>query len=53
VTITARVIHAEGRTVSFQVEARDEHEVITRGVHQRGVIRTGSFAKHVAGKSKA
>ncbi len=52
VTITTRVIHAEGRAVSFQVEARDEHEVIARGVHKRGVIRTGSFAKRVAGKSK-
>ena len=52
-TITTRVIHAEGRTVSFQVEARDEHEVIARGVHKRGVIRTGSFAKRVHGKSKA
>ena len=53
VTITTRVIHAEGRTVSFQVEARDEHEVNARGVHKRGVIRTGSFAKRVHGKAKS
>lgn len=53
VTITVRVIHAEGRKVSFQVEARDEHELLARGLHQRGIIRTGSFAKRVHGKSKA
>ena len=53
VTITVRVIHAEGRTVSFQVEARDEHELVARGLHKRGIIRTGSFAKRVRDKTKA
>jgi fluoroacetyl-CoA thioesterase len=51
VTITTRVIRVEGRLVSFQVEARDAHEVIARGVHQRAVIRTGSFASRVARKA--
>ena len=53
VTITVRVIHTEGRQIGFQVEARDEHELIARGLHTRGVIRTGSFAKRVHGKTKA
>ncbi|MCX6895786.1 MAG: thioesterase family protein [Verrucomicrobia bacterium] len=53
VTIITRVIHAEGRAVSFSVEARDEHELLARGVHKRGVIRTGSFAKRVHGKTKS
>jgi len=52
-TVTTRVIHAEGRQVTFQVEARDEHELIARGVHTRAVIRTGSFARRVQAKSKA
>jgi predicted thioesterase len=51
VTATARVIHAEGRTVDFQFEARDVHELIARGVHKRAVIRTGSFTRRVQSKS--
>ena len=47
VTCTARVIGAQGTQVTFQVEARDQHEVIARGVHKRAVIRVGSFAKRV------
>jgi fluoroacetyl-CoA thioesterase len=50
VTVTVRVIRAEGRQVTFQIEARDEHELIARGVHTRTVIRTGNFAKRVAHK---
>jgi predicted thioesterase len=53
VAVLTRVIHAEGRLVTFQVEARDEHELIARGVHTRAVIRTGSFARRVQGKTKA
>ena len=53
VTITVRVIHTEGRQIGFQVEARDEHELIARGLHTRGVIRSGSFAKRDHGKTKA
>ena len=53
VAISVRVIRAEGRQVMFQVEARDEHELIARGVHTRAVIRTGSLARKVQSKSKA
>ena len=53
VTITVRVIHTEGRQINFPVEARDEHELIARGLHKRGVIRTGSFARRVHGKTRA
>ena len=51
VTITTRVIHTEGREISFQVEARDEEELIARGVHKRAVIRVGSFTKRVQSKA--
>lgn len=51
VTIMTRVIHVEGRQLTFQVEARDAHEVISRGVHQRAVIRIGSFASRVGRKA--
>ena len=53
VTCLARVIAAEGTSVTFHVEARDEHEIIARGLHKRGVIRIESFARRVARKTKA
>ena len=51
VTCTTRVIQAEGNQVTFQVEARDTHEAIARGLHKRAIIRVSSFARRVAAKS--
>ena len=51
VTCLTRVIQVDDRQIGFQVEARDEDEVIARGLHKRAVIRVGSFAKRVAAKS--
>src|ERR1700704_5646849 len=51
VTCTARVIQAEGASVTLQIEARDEHEMIARGVHKRAVVRVESFARRVARKA--
>ncbi len=48
-----RNIATEGTRVTFHVEARDEHESIARGLHQRIVIRIESFAGRVAPKTKA
>ena len=53
VTCLARVIATEGTSVTFHVEARDEQEVIARGLHKRGVVRVESFARRVARKSGA
>jgi predicted thioesterase len=53
VTCLTRVVAAEENSVTFQVEARDEQEVIARGVHRRAVIRVGSFSRRVARKQKA
>lgn len=50
VTATARVIGHSGRLVDFQIEARDEHELIVRGVHKRAIIQIESFAKRVQAK---
>ena len=50
VTCTARVIHVEGALTGFQVEARDEQELIARGLHQRAVVRVDRFAQRVARK---
>ena len=48
---TARVMAIDGSKISFQIEARDQHEVIVRGLHKRAVIRTESFTKRVNAKT--
>ncbi|MBC8095805.1 MAG: thioesterase family protein [Akkermansiaceae bacterium] len=52
VTCNARVISVEGRQIGFQIEARDEHELIAKGIHKRAVIRVSSFAKRIQHKAK-
>ena len=51
VTCTTRVIQAEGAQITFQVEARDAHELVARGLHKRAVVRVGSFSRRLAGKA--
>lgn len=51
VTATARVIGASRRFVDFQIEARDEQELILRGVHRRAVVSVGGFARRVQSKA--
>ena len=36
--------------MDYQIEARDEHELIARGVHKRAVIRVEQFARRVRRK---
>jgi len=51
VTCTARIIRVEAAQIGFQIEARDRHELIARGLHQRAVIHIESFARHVQRKT--
>src|SRR5262245_57985123 len=51
VTCTARVVHSDGTQISFQVEARDEQELIARGSHKRAIIRIESFARRIKRKA--
>src|SRR5688572_30019232 len=51
VTCTTRIIQVDDRQFTFQVEARDAHEVIARGLHKRAVIRVSSFARRLAAKA--
>jgi fluoroacetyl-CoA thioesterase len=46
----ARVIHADGPAVTFQVEAHDGTETVARGLHRRRVIDVDRFARRVARK---
>jgi len=50
-TCTTRVISVQGALIGFQIEARDRHEVIARGLHKRAVIRVDDFAKRVGRKA--
>ena len=50
VTCTARIIQVEAKAVTFQIEARDQHELIARGLNKRAIIRIGSFASRVERK---
>jgi predicted thioesterase len=51
VQCSARIITVEDRKITFQIEARDQHELIARGLHKRAIIRTESFSKRVKEKT--
>jgi predicted thioesterase len=51
VTCRARVVHAEGGLVSFQLEAHDQCELIARGFHKLQIIRVERFAQRVRRKT--
>jgi predicted thioesterase len=53
VTATAEVTAVEGRTISFRVEVRDEHEVIGDGTHQRVVVNVARFDVRVQRKVRS
>lgn len=52
VVCRARIIRADGRIVTFQVEAHDGVELVARGLHRRRVIDVDRFARRVARKRK-
>lgn len=48
----ARVIHSDGSSIAFQLEAHDEKELIARGFHRRRIIHTASFTKRLQAKTR-
>ena len=50
VAATAEVSRVEGRTVTFNVEARDDYERIGGGTHQRVVVSVARFDERVQRK---
>ena len=52
VVCMARVIHVDGSRIAFQLEVRDEQEVVARGYHRRQVVRVASFARRVEAKTR-
>ena len=53
VVCRARVILVDGPVVTFQVEARDDFELVSKGLHRRRVIDVDRFARRVARKRVA
>lgn len=53
VAASAEVLHLEGRTITFRVEARDPFEVIGGGTHQRVVVSVERFDARVQRKLAA
>ena len=53
VTATAEVIAVDGRTVTFQVSARDERDLIGEGIHHRVVVNVAKFDVRVQEKIAA
>ncbi|MBF6022941.1 thioesterase family protein [Lysobacter niastensis] len=53
VTATVELVAVEGRKLTFDVEAHDGVEVISRGRHERYVIDRGRFDAKVAEKRPA
>jgi len=51
VVCTARVINTDEQVISFQFDARDQHEQVARGIHKMRVIRCDRFASRVQSKS--
>jgi fluoroacetyl-CoA thioesterase len=50
VRATARLVSVERRTLNFQVEARDEKDLIGDGKHQRLVVNVARFDQRVQAK---
>ena len=51
VTCTARIINTDGTLITFQLDARDPHEQIARGIHKLRVINSDRFKKRVQAKA--
>jgi len=50
VTATARLVEVDGKRLLFEVEVRDEVELVGTGVHERFIVKMDSFIKRAEGK---
>lgn len=51
VTAVARIITIEGRAITFEIEVRDEEELIGNGTHTRVVVTAAKFQSRVDAKA--
>ena len=52
VTAKVRLVEVDGRRLVFEVEARDDFDLIARGRHERFVIQRGKFDRKMQEKAK-
>lgn len=52
VTIDVRRVEVDGRSLTFEVSARDEHAAISSGLHRRGVVNRERFQNRIARQAK-
>jgi fluoroacetyl-CoA thioesterase len=52
VTATAKLVAIDGRKLTFQIEARDEIEIVGRATHTRVVVDTTRFAHKLSQKTR-
>lgn len=50
VVITSRLAEVEGKRLLFEVEARDQVDLIGKGTHERFIVKTDRFVKRTEGK---
>jgi predicted thioesterase len=51
VVCQARIVNVEGPVLSYQLEARDDAEIIARGYHKRRIVSARKFARRVERKN--
>lgn len=47
-TVVVRLVEVDGLSLVFEVEARDDHAVISSGVHRRSIIDGDRFENRIA-----
>lgn len=52
VTATAELVESDGRSLTFKVSARDEHDLIGEGTHRRVVVTAARFADRIKEKAE-
>lgn len=52
VTATSRLVEVKGRRLLFDIEVRDEAELVGAGVHERAIIELAGFMQRVEAKAK-
>ncbi len=51
VQATAELIAVDDRKLTFRVEARDSHEIVGTGTHERVVVTRAKFEQRISAKS--
>lgn len=51
VTATSRLVEVNGKRLLFNIEVRDEIDLVGTGIHERFIVELASFIKRVEGKT--